>query len=608
MKEDTSRLKGIVLIATIMISFGLVALITLLIALSIHSNDFTTERIIMYFSMCLGWLIIFSVLVYIIFKEINHYEEDSRSAGLDIMQALNSNFAAVFYVDFDNRVVKPLRVSKEIFDYFGFNPKQKVDFEKSRMRYAREFVVDEWREQFIEEFTISNIQKRLSENGYYSYIYKIENRGMQYFMQAKAARISESVGQIVVGFANVDAEIRADEEKKKIMKDALRSAEEANKAKTTFLTNMSHDIRTPLNAIMGFASIAAWHTKEPEKMDEYVQKIITSANQMTYLVNNVLDMSMIEGGAMELTKVPCNIRSIVQDVEIVVRSETTDKQQELIVNMLEVKHDSVLCDKVRLNRVLMNLLGNATKYTGKGGVISLTVKEISANNASATFSFAIKDTGIGMDQSYVNHMYEMFSRERTSTESGIPGVGLGLSITKKIVDLMGGTIDIATKKDEGTQFVVTLTFELSDEKVAFEEVKDSRKAPVKDEENAKHRILIAEDNELNLEILDNILVSNGYSVDRAVNGQEAVDMFKESEEGHYSMILMDIQMPVLDGQAATSMIRKMDRSDKDLPIIAITANAFSQDAADARQSGMNEHISKPINVEKLKDVLQRYIK
>lgn len=607
-KSSTSYRHSI-LASVLMLTVAFIALVTFLLGFLLYGTDFTKERIIAYIVLAIVWTVAMGVTVFFSAKLAEKYRTEARDESLDIVQTLSGNYYAVFNVDFDNDIVKELRVKPEIVDSLKLEGKVSLSFDRFVAGVVEHIVIPESRAEFRKEMDPDNLKEKLTEREYYSYIFKGYFRDKVTYLQMKAVKVPGSSNQIVVGFADVDDEIRMDEEKKRIMRKALEDAEKANKAKTTFLTNMSHDIRTPLNAIMGFSTVGSWHLDDQKAIKEYFEKINVASNQMLYLVNNVLDMSMIEGGTMKLSASSENLRSIVRDVEIVTKSLASERHQELEVNYYELSHENVITDRVALNRVLMNLLGNASQYTPDGGKISLAIKELTSNSKEATYSFVFEDDGIGMDPTYIPHSYEMFSRERSSTESGIPGVGLGLTITKNIVDAMGGTITIDSSKGNGTKVQVLLTFELSKDIVAFNDVAQEDVNKKESETEGKPRILIAEDNSLNREILENILTSNGYAVDRAFNGKEAVEMFEDSVEGYYKMILMDIRMPVMDGHSATVMIRRMDREDaKTVPIIAVTANAFSKDVADAKQAGMNDHIAKPVKVAKIKEILTTYIK
>jgi len=543
-----------------------------------------------------------------------------------------------------------------------------------------------------------------------------------------------------MGFRSVDVEMREEMEKKSLLEDALMQANRASKAKSVFLSNMSHDIRTPMNAIVGFTALAITHIEHKERVEEYLKKIMTSGNHLLSLINDVLDMSRIESGKMHLDEKECSLPEILHGLKNILQADVHAKQLELYIDTVDVFDEEIYCDKLRLNQVLLNLLSNAVKYTGAGGIISLRITEKpGAPAGSANYEFNIKDTGIGMSQEFVDHIFEPFERERNSTISGIQGTGLGMAITRNIVDMMNGSIVVKSEQNVGTEVTVSFTFRLhSGEKIpqdipqlkgcralvvdddfnscdsvtymlgqigmraewtlsGKEAVLRTRQAVMRDniysvyiidwllpdmngvevtrrirkemgedvpiiiltaydwtdiEDEAREagvtafcskpiflselrsclhsivnaeeeerkgglleqksfragRILLAEDNELNQEIAEAILEEAGFTLEVAKDGQEAVDMLKDSEPGYYQLVLMDVQMPVMDGYEATRTIRKLENQRlASIPIIAMTANAFEEDRQEALKSGMNGHIAKPIDVEALFDILEKVL-
>ncbi len=546
---------------------------------------------------------------------------------------------------------------------------------------------------------------------------------------------------IVLGFRNVDGETRREMEKTALLEDALFQANRANKAKSVFLSNMSHDIRTPMNAIVGFTTLAITHIDRKDQVLEYLKKILTSGNHLVSLINDVLDMSRIESGRMHLEESLCSLPDILHGLRSIVQADIHTKQLDLYIDAVDVLDEEIYCDKLRLNQVLLNLLGNSIKYTGAGGIVSMRITQKSgAPQGYANYEFRIKDTGIGMSEQFVTHIFEPFERERNSTISGIQGTGLGMAITKNIVDMMHGSIEVKSEQGVGTEFIVNLTLRLSVEPKAVQEIPrlkgcralvvdddfntcDSvsymlqqlglraewtlsgreavlrtRQAVMRDdtysvylidwlmpdmngievarrirkemgddvpiivltaydwsdiEEEAREagvtafcskplffselrsclysvvnpeiagvkeetemltsihtgRILLAEDNVLNQEIASAILGEAGFSIDIAENGKIAVEMLKRSEPGYYQLVLMDVQMPEMDGYEATRNIRALENAElASIPILAMTANAFEEDRQEALRCGMNGHIAKPINIEKLLETLNAILR
>ena len=381
----------------------------------------------------------------------------------------------------------------------------------------------------------------------------------------------------------------------------LSAAEEASRAKTFFLSNMSHDIRTPLNAIIGYTALARREGTPDETKDEYIAKIDMAGRQLLDIVNDVLEMSRIESGRLTLEPEPTDLEQVVHDAGDLVRMQLHNKHIRFSSDTA-IEHRWVLCDRNQLNRALMNLLCNAGKFTGEGGQVTLSLQELSAREDQAHYRICVRDTGIGMSPDFVEHLFTPFEREQTSTISKIQGTGLGMAITKAILDEMGGHIEVETAPGKGTAFFITLSLPLTEAPAA------EPSAP--DESGPAHaRLLMAEDNPVNREIAQLILTQAGYLVDSAENGQEALDMLTAAEDGRYGAVLMDIQMPVMDGYAAARAIRALpDARKAAIPIVAMTANAFQEDIRAAEEAGMNGHIAKPLDVDEMLDTLRRVLR
>ena len=387
-------------------------------------------------------------------------------------------------------------------------------------------------------------------------------------------------------------------------------AEESNQAKTTFLFNMSHDIRTPMNAIIGYTTIAGREGTTIEEMRGYLKKIDASSHHLLALINDLLDMSRIESGKMELEPVPTDLIKTFDDVRDMFATQMAEKRIDFTVDTGGITESRVLCDENRLNRVLMNLVSNAYKFTPEGGTISVTAREINAdtNREISQYQFRVKDSGIGMSPEFAERVFEAFERERNSTVDGIQGTGLGMAITKSIVDLMGGVIEVETAPGVGTEFIINVAFDLPE--LSAPDVRDDTEseAPAAMDFTGV-KLLLVEDNFVNREIATLILQESGFVLDTAENGKEAVDKVTASAPGDYDAILMDIQMPVMDGYEAARAIRGLeDPALADIPIIAMTANAFSEDKKAAEAAGMNGHIAKPIDVPSMMATLAEALK
>ena len=381
----------------------------------------------------------------------------------------------------------------------------------------------------------------------------------------------------------------------------LSAAEEASKAKSFFLSNMSHDIRMPLNAIIGYTTLANRDGVPYEEKSGYIGKIEKAGRQLLDIVNDVLDMSRIENGKLSLEPTCVNLEACVREADDLVRTQLEAKGIELTLSS-DVAHKWVLCDKVMLDRALMNLLCNAGKFTEENGSVSLQLTELPGSEETGTYEIRVKDTGIGMSPEFVEHLFTPFEREHTSTVSKTQGTGLGLAITKSIIDLMDGSISVQTEKGKGTEFIITVSFHIEEPE---EEVRSEEEAFSFD----GMRALLVEDNMINMEIAQLLLEQAGFLIETAENGKIALEMTAASEPGYYDVILMDIQMPILDGYAATQAIRALpDARVAGVPIIAMTANAFQEDVKKAEEAGMNGHIGKPLDIPDMKATLQRVLK
>jgi len=397
------------------------------------------------------------------------------------------------------------------------------------------------------------------------------------------------------------------------IEDALAAAKQASMAKTAFLNNMSHDIRTPMNAVVGFTQLALGHLDQPERVEDYLHKIDRSSRHLLDLINNMLDMSRIESGRMCLDEQPMLLTDTLTDLQSLMMPAASDRKITLVCEQLGVTHPEVMCDKLRLNQILVNLAGNAIKFTPQGGTVWICLVEVGeARAGDVAYEFHVRDTGIGMSPEFQSKIFEPFSREHSSTVSKTEGSGLGMAITKSLVDLMGGTISVTSEQGRGTEFIVTLHLRLASSSASMPSgssasaqasvpASGSIPAPAPEEPDfTNKRLLLVEDNALNQEIATALLEEFGFSIEVAENGQMAVDMISESEPGRYDAVLMDIQMPVMDGYEATRQIRLLsDPQRAHLPILAMTANAFEEDKARALAAGMNGHLSKPINVPEL---------
>ena len=376
-------------------------------------------------------------------------------------------------------------------------------------------------------------------------------------------------------------------------------AQHANQAKTRFLFNMSHDIRTPMNAIIGYTQLLENNLDNKKQALDYISKLKSSSTILLSLINYILEMTQIESGKLDLKKEIGDLDDLVKNINVVVEPLIKEKKLHYSYH-LEIKHHHIICDKTKLREIVLNILSNAIKYTPEGGNVELLIQEISFENNKVKYHFIIIDNVIGMKEDFLPHIFEEFAREKTSTESKVPGVGLGLPIVKSLIDMMNGTIQVESKLNKGTKFTVELSFLTS---LQVENVNERNTSTL--DFSGKH-ILLVEDNELNAEIGIELLNTFKVIIDLAKNGEECIKILEKMPEGYYDLILMDIQMPIMDGYEATKIIRSFNNKNAQIPIIAMTANAFEEDRKHALQLGMNEHLAKPVDIEKLKDVLTKY--
>lgn len=661
-------------------------------------------------------------------------QQESVKRQMELIHALSIDYHLVYFFNLETGMGIPLRIGDNELPVSDSVLNENISLKESMERYIEESVYEDDKELLRQASSQSTLKKELAGKNLYYTNYRIaEKDGIKYY-QMKVVRTGtqEDNQGIVIGFRSVDEEIRSEMEKKSLLEDALYQANKANKAKSVFLSNMSHDIRTPMNAIVGFTNLAITHLDEKEQVKEYLRKIESSGNHLISLINDVLDMSRIESGKIHLEEEACSLSDILHNLHNILLADVQAKHLKLDIEAVDITDEEIYCDRLRLNQVLLNLLSNSIKYTNKGGTVSVSLKEKpNAPSGYANFEFYIKDTGIGMSEDFLQHIFEPFERERNSTISKIQGTGLGMAITKNIVDMMNGSIEVKSKQGVGTEFIISFTFRLNSkvEKLsAISEFEHGRALVVADSQetgnnishmlqklgmytecamsgedaiqhtckasadnenyciyvidallsdmtgieltqriqqktgndapliimaaydwsdiesearkagvttfcskplflselqhcilsaihtDAKHeknkakksmplrtgRILLAEDIDLNQEIAVTILNEAGFQTEVADNGQIAVDMVKNSEPGHYQLVLMDIQMPVMNGYEATKSIRELENKElASIPILAMSANAFEEDKQEALKCGMNGHIAKPIDVKAL---------
>lgn len=390
------------------------------------------------------------------------------------------------------------------------------------------------------------------------------------------------------------------------IRKSAEKARKANEAKTRFLFNMSHDIRTPMNAIVGFSGLLEKSLHDEKKSLDYIKKIRVSSDILLTIINQVLEMARIESGKITLSSESVNIREMVDAMNTVFESSLTKKSLEYQCS-LNVVHDQILCDKTKMEEIILNVVSNSIKYTNPHGKITVSIDELdSEDEKNADYKVVVEDNGIGMSQDYLPHIFEEFSREHTSTETRVAGTGLGLPIVKSLVDRMDGTIEVESEEGKGTRFIMKFSFPVSLENQVRE--KEKQNIPDITEKLKRKQILLAEDNDLNAEIAETVLVEAGIEVKRVEDGLQCIEELKKMPEKYYDVILMDVQMPNMDGYTATEKIRHLDDSRAEIPIIAMTANAYDEDRRKAQEAGMDGFLAKPLDVAEMMRLLGKITK
>lgn len=448
------------------------------------------------------------------------------------------------------------------------------------------------------------ILEQLQKKGRYSFSYRVRKRADSDVIKVKKltlAPVDLRLGRICVVRMDVTDSVAEEVRSKQAIEQALAAAEQANRAKSEFLSNMSHDIRTPMNAVLGMTEIALDNMDSRAEVESCLKKISISGKHLLDLINNVLDMSRIEAGRMSVNRELVSLSQLAEDIVATMQMQAEAKKQSLTVHTEQLACAAVYSDSLRLRQVLLNILGNAVKYTPEGGAVDFTIKESPSakGDGYVHLAFVVQDNGIGMTDEYVHHIFECFSREDSLRVQKTEGSGLGMAITKYIVDAMGGEISIKSEPNVGTEFTVLLDVERAEQ-----EQGESQEADAAQPQRGL-RVLLAEDNALNREIAVALLSKQGVTVETAENGQLCVEKFSAAPHGYYDAVLMDVRMPVMNGYEATKAIRALARADAALPIIAMTADAFAEDVERCLAAGMNAHLSKPMDIHKLMALLER---
>jgi len=672
------------------------------------------------------------------FMDVSEEKETKiKLEQMDIVRALSRDYTEITQVDLEKNRSVAFKSRGRMIDE---DRRKALPYDQTWERIIEKYLPLEDREAFWEKVSSEALKSALKDSDMLVVPFRAMFEGEIHHYQVKFVRADSNRSHLTLGIRNSDVEVQEEEERRKILQDALAAAEHANRAKTTFLNSMSHDIRTPMNAIIGFTALAAAHLDNPKQVADYLGKISVSSEHLLSLINDVLDMSRIESGKVKIEEREMHLPDVLHDLRTIIQANVRAKQLELYIDTVDVVHEDIVGDKLRLNQILLNLVSNAVKFTRPGGMVSVRVLERpGAPDGMANYEFRVKDTGIGMSKEFQKHIFEAFSREQTATVSGIQGTGLGMAITKNIVEMMGGTISVESESGKGSEFTVRLCLRVCKSPAHSEQISrlaglhalvadddfntcasvtkmlkkigmraewttsgkeavlrtqlavenddefhayiidwvmpdmngietvrriraiigDSKpiiiltaydwteieeearaagvtafcskplfmselreallrpveeKKPAEDEEApdeafAGRRILLAEDNELNQEIAATILEEKGFLVEVAGDGTVAVEMMEHAPAGYYDLILMDIQMPHMDGYEATRRIRSLADNEKaGIPIYAMTANAFDEDRKKALDTGLDGYIVKPIDITALMEILRGALK
>ena len=514
---------------------------------------------------------------------------------LEVIEGLSVNYESILYADLETDEATPYRLSTRMKPLFG-EMFQVQSFIKYVTEYVNTWVYPEDREMVGRMTEPGFIRKHITENKTYYVNYRVIEDGKIEYLQLRVVDVSKAGKvQIVIGYRKVDEEQREEQEHKKMLADALNNANLAIDAKNSFLSNISHDMRTPLNAIFGFVALAKRDRHDMDAVQGYLDRIDASSRQLLDLIDKVLEISWTESSGVYAEEMECDLQEILEEIYEFLHLQALEKDSEFKLDFSGVKHKQIYSDHQKLKQMLLYLANNAITYTKPGGMVSIAVTEqIEMLNHYATYQIVIKDTGIGISEEFLERIFEPFVREKNTTLSGIHGVGLGLSIAKNIVDMLGGTIKAQSVVGEGSTFTVTLRLRMCADAA---QTAAEAPGPVSAVKLSGQRILLVEDNELNLEIETAILQEQGFFIESAENGSIAVEKIANSCPGDYDLILMDIQMPVMNGWQAAKAIRELDDPAlANIPIIAFSANVFERDIRMSMESGMNAHLTKPIDI------------
>lgn len=523
-------------------------------------------------------------------EKINRRLEEQLQR-LKVIEGLSVNYDSILYFDFESDTVLPYRLSSRTKEQFNKNWGVR-GYNEIIKDYIAQWVHPDDRASVTEKLSLEYMRGVLQDESTYYFNYRCIENGEIIHLQLRIVNVGKknTANKFVLGFRRIDEEMLREIKQKQALKDALKAAKLADVAKNTFLANMSHDMRTPLNAIFGFSQLARGSLSDEGSVRYYLDRIDEAGKVILELTKKVLEATETTTQDFVLHEAPCDLTVLLSELLETTREKAKKRNLEVTLNTEALEHKDVLADENKIKDVLDYLLGNAVKYNKKDGKIEITATEKAYGGNLRRYEFAVTDTGVGIDENALDRIFAPFERERDTTESGVSGVGLGLTLARHGAEMMGGTITVKSVKGEGSTFTLSLNLRLaeSDEEAGGEGSAESLTGL---------KILLVEDNEINLEIATDILAGAGYTVDAAENGKIAVEKIKNSPVGTYDVVLMDIQMPVMDGRTATDKIRALDGERAKIPVIALSANAFERDKQLSLAHGMNAHLTKPLDLE-----------
>ncbi len=524
---------------------------------------------------------------------------------LEVIEGLSINYDSILYADLDRDSILPYRLSNRTLLQFE-NSSGPRSFTWYTQDYINVWVHPEDRAAVTSQTSPEYIRSQLATQKTYYINYRVIKDSEIQYLQLRIVNVgnNDTISQIVLGYRRVDDEVRREMEQKQLLEEALQNANLAITAKNTFLSNMSHDMRTPLNAIFGFTALAKENLHDQTAMEYYLNKINSSSEQLLDLIDKVLEIAWTDSDDIRITETECSLPQILANVKNTLLPLANEKQLEITLDTTGLTHCDIYGDPDKLEKLLTYLTHNAVKYTPDKGLVTISATELNTlPNDLAVYQFTVEDNGIGISPEFIGRIYDAFEREKNTTYSGVLGTGLGLTIVKNIVTVMGGTIEVQSSIGNGTRFTITLRFRTQTHPIPF-----SMSVDETIEYLSHHKILLVEDNEINLEIETAILEGLGFSIDTAENGSIAVEMIERAAPEDYALILMDIQMPVMNGRQATRAIRKLkNKILARIPIIALSADAFESDKRKSIESGMDAHLPKPIDVPVLLETIAKTI-